>query len=466
MVCDFMTAQLIMAWAIPAFFVLIAIEFAVARIRGSESYHGNDAINSLGLGVMSQLTGVFMRVFSLGIYAWCVQHLAPWRLPADHVWVWISGLLLYDFLYYWLHRSGHRVGILWAAHVVHHQSESYNLTTALRQTSSGALLGWLFYLPMALLGYPASVFVVIALIDLLYQFWVHTEQVGRLGWFDRVFCSPSNHRAHHAVNDRYLDHNYGGILIIWDRMFGSFVEESGTDPPVYGTRAPLRSWNPVWANVAVYWAMAVDAWRTRRWRDKLLVWIMPPGWRPADVAGHRVGPAFDIGHARFDPPMSRALLIYCLVQFALLLVMGMHFLGMAAHAETFTALGYAGYVIASLCVLGALMEGRRSAWWLELLRTLASAVVPLACGRWFGVAHLDTRIGVALLAVYASSALVLPWLGMRRKLAPDFTPPPRDDARPDGSAPRAGDGLDVARTRPRLETHPLPSASDAGRRSG
>jgi sterol desaturase/sphingolipid hydroxylase (fatty acid hydroxylase superfamily) len=133
-------------------------------------------------------------------------------------------LVFYDFCYYWLHRAGHRVAVLWAAHVVHHQSEDYNLSTALRQTSSGFLLGWIFYLPMAVAGVPPLVFGVVALVDLLYQYWVHTQQIGRLGWFDRWFCSPSNHRVHHAVNDRYLDKNYGGILIVWDRLFGSFIE--------------------------------------------------------------------------------------------------------------------------------------------------------------------------------------------------------------------------------------------------
>ena len=148
--------------------------------------------------------------------------MALFELPASRRWVWLGALLVYDFCYYWLHRAGHRVAVLWAAHVVHHQSEDYNLSTALRQTSSGFLLGWIFYLPMALVGVPPLVFGVVALVDLLYQFWVHTQQVGKLGWFDRWFCSPSNHRVHHAVNDRYLDSNYGGILIVWDRLFGSF----------------------------------------------------------------------------------------------------------------------------------------------------------------------------------------------------------------------------------------------------
>jgi hypothetical protein len=168
--------------------------------------------------------------------------------------------------------------------VVHHQSEDYNLSTALRQTGSGWLFGWVFYLPMALLGFPPLVFGTVALIDLLYQFWVHTRQIGRLGWFDRWFCSPSNHRVHHAVNDRYLDRNYGGILMVWDRLFGSFVEEDDLEPIVYGTRKPLRSWNPVTANLEVYAALARDSWRARSWADKVRVWFKPPGWRPADVA--------------------------------------------------------------------------------------------------------------------------------------------------------------------------------------
>jgi len=401
----------IITWATPVFFVLIGAELLLARWRGRSAYRVGDAVSSIGLGVISQVVGVFGKLLSIGIYAWFATHLALLRLPADSIVVWLSALLAYDFLYYWLHRTGHEVNLLWAAHVVHHQSEHYNLSTALRQTGSGVLLGWLFYLPMALLGIPTEVFVVVALIDLLYQFWVHTEQIGRLGWFDRVFCSPSNHRAHHAVNERYLDRNYGGILILWDRLFGTFVEEHDADPPIYGTRAPLRSWNPLWANAEVYWAGARDMWHAKRWRDKALVWLKPPGWRPADVAARFPKPAFDIRRARFEPPMSRALTLYCLAQFALLLGMATQFLGLSASASAQTLLGYASYLVGSLTVLGALMEGRRGARWAEAARLLATALLPWATGHWFGIAQLDRGIALALLAVFGLSALALPWLG-------------------------------------------------------
>ncbi|ULU25783.1 sterol desaturase family protein [Dyella terrae] len=406
------TQEIIITWATPVFFALIALELLVAKLRGRSVYHSSDAINSLGLGVISQIVAVFSKLLTFGIYAWCVQRFAIFALPANSLWVWISALLIYDFCYYWLHRAGHEVNILWAAHVVHHQSEDYNLSTALRQTGSGMLLGWLFYLPMAIIGYPLEVFVVVALIDLLYQFWVHTELVGRLGWFDRVFCSPSNHRAHHAVNDKYLDKNYGGILILWDRLFGTFIEEDDTDPPIYGTRSPLRSWNPLWANAEVYWATAKDAWHARRWRDKLLVWIKPPGWRPADVAERFPKPAFDIGRARYLPLLSRGLTFYSLVQFALLLGMAVQFLDLAKHLAATELVGYAVFLVLSLSALGALTEGRRLGVALELARLLATAAIPLLTGGWFGVPHLDGRVVAVLVAIPVLSALALGWLAV------------------------------------------------------
>ncbi len=301
-----LTGPQIIVLATPVFLLLIAIEFVVGWKRRRNTYRLADAMNSIGLGIMSQIVGVFGKLFSVGIYTIVFSHAALWQLSAASPWVWLAGLLLYDLCYYWHHRLGHTVALFWAAHVVHHQSEDYNLSTALRQTSSGWIGGWLFYLPMALIGFPPVVFATVALIDLLYQYWVHTQQIGRLGWFDRWFCAPSNHRVHHAVNDKYIDRNYGGILIVWDRLFGSFQEEDDKEPCVYGTRGPLRSWNPVWANLHNYVDLARDSWRAERWGDKLRVWLKPPGWRPADVAARWPKPAFDIAQVtRYDPPMSK-----------------------------------------------------------------------------------------------------------------------------------------------------------------
>ncbi len=356
----------IISYASIVFFICIALEFIIARKRQKHVYRLNDAINSLSLGVMSQISGVFLKAFSIGVYAWIYQHSALLQLDPANPLVWLSGLLFYDFLYYWLHRFGHETAILWAAHVVHHQSESYNLSTALRQTSSGALLGWVFYVPMAIIGWPPQVFLAIALIDLLYQFWVHTEQIGKLGWFDRVFVSPSNHRVHHAVNDIYLDKNYGGILIIWDRLFGTYSDEFDQHPVVFGTRSPLRSWNPLWANLEVYLAVAKDAWRTRNWLDKFKIWLMPPGWRPADLAPYHK--SFDLQRPLYNPPLSKAMLSYCLLQFIALLQIGTDFLLNYPQMLASNAVILAAWQIFSLWSLGGLMERPKVYLWPEFLR--------------------------------------------------------------------------------------------------
>lgn len=356
----------IIVLATPVFFMLIGIEFVVGRRRarrgtGRDTYSLPDTLNSIGLGMLSQISAAITGLLRIGIYTACWASFALFR--NDGFWMqwygWILALVFYDFCYYWLHRYGHESAVLWAAHVVHHQSQHYNLSTALRQTSSGVLLGWIFYLPMALAGVPPLVFGVVALIDLLYQFWVHTEQVGRLGWFDRWFCSPSNHRVHHAVNDRYLDRNYGGVLIVWDRLFGTFKEED--ERCVYGTRSPFQSWDPVWANAEVYWSLARDSWRTRSWPDKFRIWFKPPGWRPADVMASDPKPAFDITQVhRYEPPASRAVQVFAAAQFMALLGGATAFLWYSDTLSFGACFTWLVALTAGLWATGAVLQGRLS----------------------------------------------------------------------------------------------------------
>ena len=352
-----MTGPQIIVLATPVFFLLIGIEFVIGRVRGRDTYRLSDALNSIGLGVMSQIVGVFSALLTVAIYVFAFEHVSLWQLSVREPWVWVAGLVLYDFCYYWVHRFGHTVALMWAAHVVHHQSEDYNLSTALRQTSSGWLVSWIFYMPMAVLGFPPLVFGVVALVDLLYQYWVHTQQIGRLGWFDRWFCAPSNHRVHHAVNDKYLDRNYGGIFIVWDRMFGSFEPEDDAVPCVYGTRGPLRSWNPLWANLHNYVDMAQDSWRARSAADKLRVWFMHPGWRPADVAQRWPNPAFDLARVeRFDPPMSRRAQVLAIMLFVAVLNATTLFLWFAHRLTLTEQLAAAAAIFAALWAVGRVCE--------------------------------------------------------------------------------------------------------------
>ena len=356
-----MSGSQIIVLVTPVFLALMALEWAIGRWRGRPALRLADAVSSVSLGMLSQTSAVFTVLLRVGLYTLAYEHLALWRSEAFWTtWYgWLIALVFYDFCYYWLHRMGHEVAVLWAAHAVHHQSQDYNLSTALRQTSSGAVLGWVFYLPMALAGVPPLVFVVVGLVDLLYQFWVHTEQVGRLGWFDRWFCSPSNHRVHHAVNDGYLDKNYGGILIVWDRLFGTFKDEDPREKCVYGTRGLLNSWDPLWANAQVYAGLLHDSWHARRWADKLRVWLKAPGWRPADVAQRFPKPAFNLHDMPlFDPPLSAPLRWFAGVQFVLLLAGVAAFLWQADGAPLATNAVWFATLLACQWALGAAMQGR------------------------------------------------------------------------------------------------------------
>ena len=409
----------VIVFATPIFFLLIALEFAWGIAKGRNTYRFADAVSSIGLGMMSQFTAVFTRLLRVGIYTavYASLSLVPLDAAKDFwsTWYgWVLALIFYDFCYYWLHRMGHESAILWAAHLVHHQSQDYNLSTALRQTSSGAFLGWIFYIPMALAGVPPEVFGIVALVDLLYQFWVHTEHIPKLGWFDRWFCSPSNHRVHHAVNDRYVDRNYGGILILWDRLFGSFKAED--EKCVYGTRSPLNSWDPLWANAEGYFSLFKDAWHTRSWADKLRVFIKPPGWRPADVAVKFPKPAFDIEAVRnkYQTPARHAAQWFGAISFALLLGAVAAFLWVADDMAQGVQLASVASLCAMLWLTGAVLQSRLHPWlgaagWAAVIATAAACFAQAAgaaggasdaASQWLLVHRIFKPLGVGIALLF------------------------------------------------------------------
>ncbi len=363
-------------YAVPFFFVLIAVELLADRWRGVSNYRVADAINSLSTGVLSTTTGLLTKGVGLVTYAFALEHMALFELSADSVWVWMFAFVLYDFCYYWLHRMGHERNILWAAHSVHHQSEEYNLSTALRQTSTGFLLSWIFYLPMAVLCVPLLVFVSVAALNLLYQFWVHTKHIPKLGWFEWFFVTPSNHRAHHAQNALYMDRNYGGVFIIWDRLFGSFQEENDNEPVIFGVTTPLASWNPLWANVQFYAQLWDDARRAENKWDKLRIWFMRTGWRPADVAARFPTSKPDLSLFRkFEVPLDSRQQLYVVLQFCTCIAFGSYLMNLERSLPTAALVLGWGAVALGLFTLGVALENRPWALKLELLRMASN--VPL-----------------------------------------------------------------------------------------
>jgi len=389
----------LLALAVPFFLLALLAELVVDRVRGSGLYRANDAINSLSAGTLSTTIGYFTKLLPLLAWGYVLENFAVIDMPlswfdasARGIALWVTAALAWDFCYYWFHRFSHEISVLWAAHAVHHQSEDYNLSTALRQTSTGFLFGWIFYLPLFVIGFPLEILVTVNAVNLIYQFWVHTQLVGRMGTLDRILVTPSNHRVHHAQNERYIDRNYGGMLILWDRLFGTFQEELDDDPVVFGVRKPLANWNPFWANLQVYDYLLFDARHARRWRDKLAVWFRRTGWRPADVEARFPKRRVDLLEFRkFDPPVAAGLRRYVLTQFAVAIAATLAIAALFAAKGASAVLVPCALLWALLYTLGLLNDGRpyalRFEWLRLLLVTPAGALALAASGTppsaWF-----------------------------------------------------------------------------------
>ena len=405
----------LIALAVPFFLLALLLELAVDRRRGTGHYRANDALNSLSAGTLSTTFGYFTRLLPVLVWGTVLEHFALFEIdPAlfdlspRGLALWLAALVAFDFCYYWAHRCGHEISILWAAHAVHHQSEDYNLSTALRQTSTGFLFTWIFYVPLFLAGLPLEVVATVNAIDLIYQFWVHTQHIGRLGWLDRVLVTPSNHRVHHAQNELYIDRNYGGILILWDRLFGTFQEERDDEPVVFGVRKPLASWNPFRANLQVYEYLWFDARRTRRWRDKLGIWFRRTGWRPADVEAQFPKKASDLGAFRkFDPPLPAGMKRYLILQFVIAAV-GVLWIGQLYAARGAAAVALpCGLLWLTLYTIGLLSERRPAARRVEQLRLLVGVPVMAALISEFTLPNVALPALLAATAVYVLASLLL-----------------------------------------------------------
>ena len=252
--------------AIPVFALLIALESWLAIRENRKDFDRKDTWTNISIGFMSVVWGAFFGLFTSLVYL-TVYAFAPYKMPMDAVWAWILLLFVDDFAYYWFHRISHEVRFFWNFHVVHHSSNQYNLSVAVRQSWFSGIAHWIFYIPAALLGFPLWAFATMHGFNLIYQFWIHTKLVGRLGFFEKIFNTPSHHRVHHGVNDQYLDKNYAGIFIFWDRMFGTFVEESET--PRYGIIKPIDSYNWLWINTHGWAEMLAAMRQKKRFRDKV-----------------------------------------------------------------------------------------------------------------------------------------------------------------------------------------------------
>jgi len=384
-------------WSIPVFFLLIGIELVYdawqKRKSGEGLYRLNDALNNIACGVIEQITGVFAKVFTVGafvvVYEWA-QPFRPYDMPSNWFF-YIAAFVAIDLAYYWSHRLSHQVNLFWTGHVIHHQSEDYNLSVALRQGAFQKLFTFWVYLPLAALGVPPMWFALSVGLNLLYQFWIHTEVVRSMGPLEWVLNTPSHHRVHHGRNPQYIDKNHAGVFIIWDRMFGTFAPE--VERPTYGITKPTGTFNPVWAHTLPFVELGRELRAIPSFADKVRYLFKPPGWYPASLGGFRPAPTVPEGFRKFESRVSAAMQIYILIQYAAVIgVVAVFLFNLPAFSP-----GKKGALVAfallSMLSFGLLFDRARWAFTIELLRL--ALVLAVSAGLWW-----PAMVGVAASAVW------------------------------------------------------------------
>lgn len=397
----------LIALAVPGFFVLILIELFIARLMGRKDlYRFNDAITDIGCGIGQQVTGILIKAALLGGYFYIYNHFALWQLSASSPLGWSIAFIVVEVGYYWWHRLSHEVNFLWAIHVVHHQSEDYNLAVALRQAWFSPLTIWPFMIIAVFLGVHPITLVLMGAISTLYQFWIHTRTIQKLGLLEWIINTPSHHRVHHGRDYEYLDKNYGGILIIWDRLFGSFKEEA--QEPMYGTVKIYESWNPVWANFAYWMDLARDARQATHWSDKIKIWFKFPGWLPKGVT--RVPrPNPPTSRIRYNTKTPKGLNFYIAVQFILVTIVST--LLMDNHFDSiWVAPAIIALILVTTLFWGGIFERKSWAFSGELARLVLIAGIT-------GILFMQKMMPVTYAAISGSLLIIFAvWLLQYRNL--------------------------------------------------
>jgi sterol desaturase/sphingolipid hydroxylase (fatty acid hydroxylase superfamily) len=403
--------KILLYYAIPYFTLSLAIEMIFARWKG-ENIRLMDSVSSLSSG----MTNILKDTLNLSVYIISYPFLLKtvqlihWN-DNPPLWVYLFCFLCIDLAGYWVHRIEHTVNYFWNNHIIHHSSEEFNLACALRQSFSGFINFFtIFYLPMALIGVPAQVIAIIAPVHLFMQFWYHTRYIKRMGLLEKIIVTPSHHRVHHAMNDIYLDKNYGQIFIFWDKIFGTYQEELPDVEPVYGVKRPVKTWNPFLINYKHLFLLITDAWRTTSIKDKFRIWFMPTGWRPSDVAEK-----YPVAHVtdmetfqKFDPVYSNSFIAWSLFQMlATLGLLCFMFYQMGDISYPLT-LVYGAFLLLSIFAYTSVMDKKYYGIAASLIQSITGVAIVLATGDWFGLKqHWAQGINLIMLYLLLSAIINL-----------------------------------------------------------
>lgn len=345
---------------IPIFIILICIEIIVAKKMGIKVNNPADMISSLSSGI----TNIAKDGLKFGVlivsYSWLVKYITIYKL--EPIWLAIIiAFIVQDFSGYWLHRMNHRVNILWNRHIIHHSSEEFNLSCALRQEISAIVrFGAIFMIPAALLGISPTIFAVLGPIHLFMQFWYHTRLINKMGWLEKFLVTPSHHRVHHAINAKYMDKNYGQILIVWDKLFGTFQAELENEKPVFGIIRPANTWNPIIINYKHTWQLLKDAYFAKAWKDKIRIWFMPTGWRPKDVENqYPISTVDSKSQIKYQTKNSHKLIIWSFFQMATTGSLMLLMFTIASKISNITLFFLALFLILNVFSYTSMLDGRK-----------------------------------------------------------------------------------------------------------
>ncbi len=363
--------------AIPIFFSLVLVEILYGLISKKYYYNLMDTLSSLSSGItnlLKDLLGIGVIIIS---YPFIKKSISIIELN-ESVLLYTIAFVCLDFASYWNHRLNHSINFFWNQHVIHHSSQEFNLACALRQSISNLLgYGAIFLIPAALFGIPHKVIALLAPLHLFGQFWYHTKHIGKLGFLEYIFVTPSQHRVHHAINPEYVDKNLSAIFCIWDRLFGTFQEELENVPCVYGTLKPVNTWNPFIINFQHLWYLSIDAWRTKKLINKIKIWFMPTGWRPNDVKERfKRDKIIDVyNQQKYKIEYRNVHIFYAIFHFTYINVALWLLLTGYDELENNLKIFYSIFILTTIFGFTSVMDSYKWASYIELLRLILSLIL-------------------------------------------------------------------------------------------
>jgi sterol desaturase/sphingolipid hydroxylase (fatty acid hydroxylase superfamily) len=396
----------VLLFAMPLFLVLIIIEKVYGYYKGEDTAPIMDSVSSISSGIINSLKDVLGLSVTLLSYEWMVTKIALFHQNPS-ILTYLIGFLVIDFYGYWSHRWSHQINFFWNKHAIHHSSEEFNLSCALRQTVSSFINLFTFLLlPAALIGVPAKVIAITLPIHLFLQFWYHTKHIKKMGVLEQIIVTPSHHRVHHAINPEYIDKNHGQIFIFWDKLFGTYQEELDTVPPVFGITRPAQTWNPFRINFQHLGLLISDAWRAENWKDKLTIWFKPTGWRPENFEEkypvNKISNVYSFD--KYGTRYSKKLMYWSLVQLFITLGLVSYLYFSIAQLTIQHIFVYGTFIFISVYSYTELMDTNNYSLFWECIRFVFGIGIVISLGNWF---EIDTLIpfGTSIIMGYLTLSL-------------------------------------------------------------